>query len=229
MFTRAVVAAARAASAAAATSLITLRLPTGSRSSARSRTRDTGRTRASGGRAASSVADSMATDRSADAPSSPFGRRYASVTAVNAATSSLGESERLVAQPVRCVADLLHQLGVFGDSWSFAVTRDHGHECRGLGGVQRSRRAAPRGGNFGGERLQEVLDGVGAHGLLADWCRHGPGARYGRTDPDQHDQLRIRVISGSTRGSVATVAGMRRPKYSISTAVPGSAPAGSHA
>jgi hypothetical protein len=42
-------------------------------------------------------------------------------------------------------------------------------------------------------------------------------------------QRRIRAMSGSTSGSAATVAGMRRPKYSISTDVPGIALAGSHA
>src|SRR4030095_4553738 len=96
-----------------------------------------------------------------------------------------------------------------------------GHECSGLGGVQRRRRTAPRCGDLGGERLQEVLDGVVAHDLLANWCRNGPWARYYRTDPHQHGQRRMRAMSGSTSGSVATVAGMRRPKYSISTDVPG--------
>jgi hypothetical protein len=42
-------------------------------------------------------------------------------------------------------------------------------------------------------------------------------------------QRRIRFISGSTSGSVATVARMRRPKYSISTVVPGVALPGSQA
>jgi hypothetical protein len=71
---------------------------------------------------------------------------------------------------------------------------------------------------------------VVAHGLaLSDWRWDVPGTPYGRTDPDLHRQRRIRVISGSTTGSVTTVAGMRCPKYSISTAVPGTALAGSHA
>jgi hypothetical protein len=36
-------------------------------------------------------------------------------------------------------------------------------------------------------------------------------------------------MEGSTSGSAATVAGMRRPKYSISTGVPGTALAGNQA
>jgi hypothetical protein len=62
---------------------------------------------------------------------------------------------------------------------------------------------------------------------------HGrPAAPLGhRREPARgaFSQPRSRVISGSTSGSAATVAAIRLPKYSISTAVPTVAEAGSQA
>jgi hypothetical protein len=81
-----------------------------------------------------------------------------------------------------------------------------------------------------GEPAQRVADGIDPRlGPELHDAWEGLGVPDCRAHPDQHGQRRIRVISGSTTGSVTTVAGMRRPKYSISTAVPGTALAGSHA
>ena len=141
----------------------------------------------------------------------------------------VGEGERLVAQLVRGVADLLHQLGVFGEAGSVAVARDHGHECRGLGGVQRRGRAAPGCGHLGGERLQEVVDGVVAHGAPP------AGAGTGR-GPGTAGRILISTVSagsGSCRGRPAAPSrrwpgcvarSTRSPRPS-----PGTALAGSHA
>ena len=195
------------------------------------RIRHTSRTRAAGGRAAPSVAAAMAADRCAAcavvALRQPvrLGHRCERGASSSASVSASSRSRSAV------LTDLVHQLGVLGVPGSVAVARDHGHECGGLGGVQRRRRAAPR------------VRGPWRRATAGSsrWCRCAwrrplglvlgrPRARRtDRTDPDQHGQRRIRVISGSTSGSAATVAGMRRPKYSISTAVPGTALAGSHA
>ena len=86
--TRAVVAAARAASAAAATSLITLRLPIGRSCSARPSTCSATATTIAGTFAAATRAVAMASDRTAASVPVPFGSRYASVTAVKAVASS---------------------------------------------------------------------------------------------------------------------------------------------
>ena len=223
MLTRAVVAAARAASAAAATSLITLRLPTGSRSSARSRIRDTSRTRASGGRAAPSVAASIAAERSADCAVVPLRQPVRLGYRCEGGRVVLGQGERLVAQLVRGVANLVHQLGVLGEPRPVAVPRDHGDECRGLRGVQRRGCSAAGCGHPVGERVQEALDRCRCAPVRPPLLP-GPASREaGRSGGSRSapGQRRIRAISGSTSGSAATVAAMRRPKYSISTAGPG--------
>jgi hypothetical protein len=81
--------------------------------------------------------------------------------------------------------------------------------------------APPPCGDLGGERLQEVLDGVGAHDLLANWCRNGPG-------PGTTGRILISTVSGRIpchvrvdSGSVRDGGRNARPKYSISTDVPG--------
>src|SRR6478736_2929091 len=85
--TRPVVAAARAASAAAATSVITLRLPIGSSSSARDRIWSDTRMTSAGARAASTSAAEIATDLAALCSGPSFGSLWARPTAPNAATS----------------------------------------------------------------------------------------------------------------------------------------------
>ena len=129
----------------------------------------------------------------------------------------LGEGERLVAQPVRGVADLVHQLGVLGEAGAVAVPRDHGDECRGLGGVQRRGRSAPGCGHPVGQRRAGSCRSCRCARCALPLMPGPVGCRASGRILISTGQRRIRAMSGSTSGSVATVAGMRRPKYSIST------------
>ncbi len=88
MISRAVTAAARAASAAAATSVITLRFPAGNRSSARLTRRRAVRTTSAPGRAAPARAEDMAAERAEVSRSVVRGSRYASATAPKAVASA---------------------------------------------------------------------------------------------------------------------------------------------
>ena len=87
-------------------------------------------------------------------------------------------------------------------------------------GVQGGGAPAARAG--GRQGLEHLIDRLAAH-----------NASQGDVRPCVSDrrrlQRRIRAISGSTSGSLATVARTGCPKYRISTGVPGSSPAGSHA
>ena len=153
-FTRAVVAAARAASVAAAMSVTTFGLPNGSSCSASSTTRAARAITSAGGRAAPARASAMARERAAFCSGSARGSLYASVTAVKARASCSANSSARVAELVGGRGDLGDRPGVFGVLRARGVAGDHREQGRALSGVEGGRRAAAGRGFAGGEALQ---------------------------------------------------------------------------